>query len=243
MRGEGVVVENLDDGVVIYDGSTGQAHSLNGPAARVWSLADGSRNISKIAVAAGLDEAGAIAALDQLGARGLLLKAQNGVSRRWVLSNAAKIGGAAVAAVPLIETVIIPTAAAHASGGSGTPPPPPTTVGANAQITGPAGSDVTYVVTGTNPGNGQLGINSQLALNYNGVTLSGPAFTITYEELSQNGQVTAIAVAYFNHTSNSVVVTSNGTPSTPPPKAVPPGEGGRYTFKPGAAISFNARFV
>lgn len=127
-RSHGVVFERLDDGAVIYDGVTKQAHSLDRAATRVFAAADGTRSAGDIAAEAELDESCVHAVLDQLGARGLLIAAP-GVSRRGMLKRAGMVGAAAVAAAPLIDTVIIPTAAAHAStmptgsggGGGGAP--------------------------------------------------------------------------------------------------------------------------
>lgn len=119
-RPEGLVFEQLEDGAVIYDAQTKQAHSLDPLATRVLNAADGEHTPAEIAAGLGLDEATVHAALDQLTARGLLLPAA-GVSRRAILKRAAVVGAVAAAAAPVIETVVIPTAAAHASGFK--PPP------------------------------------------------------------------------------------------------------------------------
>jgi hypothetical protein len=113
-RAHGVVVEELDDGLVVYDSSRNHAHSLDAPATRVWRLADGTRTVGEIAFAAGLDHAATEAALDRLQDENLLLE-DPALSRRKLLKRTAAIGAGALAAAPLIETVIIPTAAAHAS--------------------------------------------------------------------------------------------------------------------------------
>jgi outer membrane biosynthesis protein TonB len=127
-RTDGLIAERLDDGLVIYDRLSDQAHSLDAAAAALWSLADGTRTVRQIAHAAGIDELVAQAAIDRLAERGLLLRAP-GVSRRSVLRRAAGIGAGALAAAPVIETLVIPVAAAHASVGPSQPPqspqPPP----------------------------------------------------------------------------------------------------------------------
>jgi Coenzyme PQQ synthesis protein D (PqqD) len=112
-RSEGILVERLEDGLVIFDTETDQAHSLNATAAAVLTAADGTRTVPEIAEAAGLEETAALAALQQLGGRGLL-DGPMPVSRRSMLRRTALVG-AVIAAVPVIETVVIPTAVAHAS--------------------------------------------------------------------------------------------------------------------------------
>lgn len=113
-RSEGVLVERLDDSLVIYDNQTKQAHALDAAASAVWAEADGRRNVAEVAQAAGLPEGVAVAALDQLAARGLLVT-EPGVSRRAMLKHSAVVGGAVAVGAALIETVAIPAAAAHAS--------------------------------------------------------------------------------------------------------------------------------
>jgi hypothetical protein len=112
-RSEGILVERLEDGLVIFDTRTDQAHSLDAAAAAVWSAADGTRTVSEIADTTGLGEVSVLAALHELGGRDLLVDPMP-VSRRSMLRRTAMVG-AVIAAVPVIETVIIPTAAAHAS--------------------------------------------------------------------------------------------------------------------------------
>jgi hypothetical protein len=123
VRTEGLITERLDDGLVIYDRLSGQAHSLDAAAAALWSLADGTRTVRQIARAARLEETLAQAAIERLAEAGLLLGA-TGISRRSILRRAAGIGAGALAAAPVIETLVIPVAAAHASVGPTQPPQP-----------------------------------------------------------------------------------------------------------------------
>jgi Coenzyme PQQ synthesis protein D (PqqD) len=125
-RAEGLSAQALDDGLVIYDSATHQGHSLNETASRIWSLADGTRTARQIAATAGVDEPLVLDALEQLGRLGLLHRSP-GVSRRSMLRRAAGIGAGALAAAPVIETLVIPVAAAHASVGPPQPPQPPAT--------------------------------------------------------------------------------------------------------------------
>jgi hypothetical protein len=118
-RSDGVIAEPLDDGLVIYDIATQQAHSLDDRAARIWLAADGSRTLPELSRTAEVDEAAALAALDQLAAGGLL---SEGVSRRSMLRRSATIGAAALVAAPVIESVVVPDALAHTS--SYKPPTP-----------------------------------------------------------------------------------------------------------------------
>lgn len=151
-RSNDVVIEKLDDGMVIYDRQTDQAHSLDRVAAQVFDAADGTRTETEIARETGLGEASVCEALAQLRARGLLVAA-NGVSRRTVMRRAVAIGAAATAAAPLIETVIIPTAAAHAStlgttGGGGAGGGNPGYPGATDTSQVVAGSPASYTIVG-----------------------------------------------------------------------------------------------
>lgn len=129
---DGVIVEELEDGAIVYDASTQQAHSLDRTAFRVWSALDGRRTVPEIARETAIAPSIVTATVDELAGRGLI--AEDGrVSRRRMLKHTAMVGGAALAAAPVIETVIIPTAAAHAStggaggngGNGGNPPTPP----------------------------------------------------------------------------------------------------------------------
>lgn len=113
-RSEGIIVDKLDDGVVIYDSTTQQAHVLDSQAAEVWRAADGTRTVADLATLSGLDDTAVDDALDQLAARSLLLDSP-AVSRRSMLRRSAILGAAAVTAAPLIDTVLVPAASAHSS--------------------------------------------------------------------------------------------------------------------------------
>jgi len=113
-RHDGIVFERLDDGAVIYDSHTKQAHSLDPVATRVLTAADGRHSPAQIAAEVGLDEASVHATLEALQARGLLQQAR-GVSRRDMIKRTAIVGAAVTAAAAVIETVVIPTPEAHAS--------------------------------------------------------------------------------------------------------------------------------
>lgn len=115
-RTAGLVVEELDGGVVIYDTRNDRAHYLEPATATVWRACATTRAFDELTASTGLERGACQAALDQLGAAGLL--EVPGVSRRAVLGTAAKLGVAGAAAGPILSAVI-PAAAAAASGPGG----------------------------------------------------------------------------------------------------------------------------
>ncbi len=124
-RVHGVHVEELDDGLVVYDSARNRAHSLDAAALRVWRLADGTRTVGEIALGAGLPRGVTEAAVERLQEENLLLE-DPALSRRRLLKRTAAIGAGALVAVPLIESVAIPSAAAAASTNTPQFPPPGT---------------------------------------------------------------------------------------------------------------------
>jgi hypothetical protein len=107
-QSDGLVVEHLDGGLVVYDTRTDQAHALDASAARAWAELDGRRTAPEIARWLGADSAAVLAAIDQLGAAGLLAGV-GPISRRHMLRRAAVVGAGSLAAAPVIDTVLIPT--------------------------------------------------------------------------------------------------------------------------------------
>ena len=127
-RTDGLIVDELDGGLVIYDRRCDRAHWLDAGAAAVWRAAAQGGTDTDIAQRVGVDAASAQASLVQLVDIGLVAADSGlGVSRRTVLRTAAKVGVAGVAAAPIVSAVI-PVAAAHASTPGGGGPPPPQTV-------------------------------------------------------------------------------------------------------------------
>ncbi len=121
--------------LVVYDPSTNEAHRLNTIARQVWEMCDGLTSQDDIA-----DTLNSLAGAHSLEhvARSLLMFTELGlldsdsatpqptrVARRDFLRKAA-LAGATVAAVPIIETILVPDAAAAASGAGPTPGPIPT---------------------------------------------------------------------------------------------------------------------
>lgn len=101
--GEHLIVRDLGDELVIYDPRSDEAHRLSGPARDVW-LSDQ----AGVPAPKGGDGEAITAALH---AKGLL---RSGFSRRTLLRGAV-IGGGAVVAVPLIESIAAPAAFALCS--------------------------------------------------------------------------------------------------------------------------------
>lgn len=123
-RTSDTVVEDLDDGLVIYDERTARAHWLDANAAAVWRACHQPSTAEEILAEGALDATQGEAALAQLIDLGLVETGSGaGYSRRAVLLTAAKVGVGGAVAAPIISAVI-PVAAAHASTTGGGPPPP-----------------------------------------------------------------------------------------------------------------------
>jgi hypothetical protein len=133
-RAAGLVVERIDDEVVIYDLETKEAHCLRPLAAVVFEQCDGTATVDEIATVAEkqLAEpvsaeavASAVAQLEELGLLAVPMVVVNGngngdgdrdgLSRRDMLRRAGYTG-AAVAAAPLVTSIVAPTAAMAQSG-------------------------------------------------------------------------------------------------------------------------------
>jgi hypothetical protein len=116
-RADNLVVERLsNDSLVVYDHGSQTAHALNGAAVWIWDALDGHRTPAELAQECKVDERVAREVLDRLDALDLLEPAPgSGVSRRSVLGRAARIGGVAALAAPLITSVAVPPAAMAAS--------------------------------------------------------------------------------------------------------------------------------
>lgn len=124
-RTQDLLVERIDDELVVYDLYDKQVHCLGPLATSIFELCDGQRSSSELALAAsagtgrtvtGEEVAAALAELDE---HGLLVRptlaVHNGLSRRDMMRKSARLG-AAVAAVPLITSVVAPTAAMALNG-------------------------------------------------------------------------------------------------------------------------------
>lgn len=119
-RADDIVVEEFDDGLVIYDGRDTQAHWLDPSATAVWRACCQPSTEAEIATAAGLDGNRCEIALSQLIDLGLVeADSGSGHTRRMMLRTAAKVGVAGAITVPIFST-FVPAAAAAGSGGGKT---------------------------------------------------------------------------------------------------------------------------
>ena len=114
-RRQDLIVQEVEDEVLVYDEMTAQAHCLNLEAARVWRACDGQKTEDALASELGLDAEVIGRALSELESKNLLLgevmSDGTGATRREFGLKAAKIGGA-VAAGPMIYSIVAPTALA-----------------------------------------------------------------------------------------------------------------------------------
>lgn len=126
-RSEGLVIEEIDGELLIYDLDNHRSHCLNPTAALVWKRCDGKTSAAEIALRLSdslgtpFDEGLVWFALDKLGKRKLLREPRPKAggppnpSRRAMLKRA----GAVAVMIPLITTITAPTAYASVScGGS-----------------------------------------------------------------------------------------------------------------------------
>lgn len=174
-RANDIVVEELDGGLVIYDGREAEAHWLDPTATAVWGACREPRTEAEIADAAGLDGPTCELVVSQLVDLGLVeVTPGSGYSRRVVLRTAAKVGMAGAVGAPIISAVV-PAAAAALSAVplQPSPPSPPqtplpglTTQTLSADQTlvpgAPGVSDVTVTV-GTGKGNGSGAVKHRTA--------------------------------------------------------------------------------
>jgi hypothetical protein len=116
-RDDKVLIERLDDdNLVVYEERSQTAHAFNGAAVQIWDALDGHRTPTELAQECNVDERVAREVLERLEALDLLDAVPGSVvSRRAVLGRAARIGGVAAVAAPLITSVAVPPAAMAAS--------------------------------------------------------------------------------------------------------------------------------
>jgi hypothetical protein len=129
-RREGIITEELDGELLIYDEQADSAHRLNGTAAALWTKLDGSRTVPEL-VAVLTEQVGDVAdedlvmvTLDELGQAGLLEDhaereaAERRLSRRRFIRRVGVVGTAALA-LPIVRSIVAPTPAS-AQGSCGT---------------------------------------------------------------------------------------------------------------------------
>jgi hypothetical protein len=133
-RTSGVVVQDLDDEMLVYDRERDIACRLNRTAALVWKSSDGTRTVDDL-VAVLAEELGTLAdedmvmiALDNLSQNGLIESGYEArssnearITRRRFIRRVGVVGAAAVA-LPIVHSLVVPPAAAAQSGGGPYPP-------------------------------------------------------------------------------------------------------------------------
>jgi len=118
-RQNDLLVEQIGDETVVYDGQRQEAHSLNRAASIVWQNSDGTRTIPQLAAmlgtAMGVEPNESIVeyALDRLAGAHLL--EDSSVSRRDLVRRMTFAGVAAVG-LPVVLSIVAPTDAMAASG-------------------------------------------------------------------------------------------------------------------------------
>jgi hypothetical protein len=123
-RSEDLIVQEVEDEVLVYDVGTARAHCLSAEAAAVWRAADGQKSEGALADELDLDSEIITRALAELEEKELIEARpvvqvngnghSNGATRREFGLKAAKVGGA-VAAGPMIYSIVAPTALATVS--------------------------------------------------------------------------------------------------------------------------------
>ncbi len=123
---DGIIVEELDGELLIYDTGRDKAHCLNPAAATVWKHCDGRSTVEElqalIAPDAGAADSRAmiVGCLRDFQSRHLVtgtdgwLDSERQVSRRELLKRVS-VTAAVVILVPLVTTIVVPTPAAAAS--------------------------------------------------------------------------------------------------------------------------------
>jgi hypothetical protein len=121
-RSEGLIVEELDGDLIVYDTERNRAHTLNRVAARIWKQCDGERTVSDLTglFAAETPDDVTMNYLSQLerlhllNAGSLAIGEARNLSRRQLLRRAS-IGGAAVVLLPMVTSILAPSAEASSS--------------------------------------------------------------------------------------------------------------------------------
>jgi Coenzyme PQQ synthesis protein D (PqqD) len=127
-RTDGLLTEEVDGELLVYDGEREVACRLNPSAALVWRSSDGERTVPDL-VAVLSEELGDVAdedmvmvALDTLAEHGLIEDGHepreasaSRLSRRRFLRRVGVVGAAAIS-MPVVHSIVVPTPAAAASG-------------------------------------------------------------------------------------------------------------------------------
>ena len=124
-RRTGLIIQEVDGEILIYDQNTNKAHCLNQTAAKVWKYCDGETTLAEACKALScdldtpVDEKLVWYAVDQFSKDNLLEKGIEqpafiiaGMNRRQMVRT---LGLAAVIAVPLVTSIVAPTPAQAAT--------------------------------------------------------------------------------------------------------------------------------
>jgi hypothetical protein len=121
-RKDGLLLETLGEELLLYDRDSHTAHCLSPIAACVWRHCDGERDLTDLAVLAGVSESLVADALHELREKNLLdaepqfiQSTASGISRREAIGRAARYGAAAAAGSMIVSA----TAATPAMASSG----------------------------------------------------------------------------------------------------------------------------
>ena len=124
-RRTGLIIQEVDGEILIYDQNTNKAHCLNQTAAKIWKYCDGETTLAEACKALScdldtpVDEKLVWYAVDQFSKDNLLEKGIEqpafiiaGMNRRQMVRT---LGLAAVIAVPLVTSIVAPTPAQAAT--------------------------------------------------------------------------------------------------------------------------------
>ena len=124
-RRSGLIIQEVDSEILIYDQDTDKAHCLNQTAAKVWNYCDGETTLADACSALSrdletpVDEKLVWYAVDQFSKDNLLVKEAEvpafiipGMNRRQMVRT---LGLAALVAVPLVTSIVAPTPAQAAT--------------------------------------------------------------------------------------------------------------------------------
>jgi hypothetical protein len=124
-RRSGLIIQEVDSEILIYDQDTNKAHCLNQTAAKVWKYCDGETTLADACSSLSrdletpVDEKLVWYAVDQFAKDNLLVKEVElpafiipGMNRRQMVRT---LGLAAIVAVPLVTSIVAPTPAQAAT--------------------------------------------------------------------------------------------------------------------------------
>ena len=147
LRKQGLLVEEVEGEVLLFDESANTAAALNASATAVFELCDGTRDVEAIVAALAetrtpLDADAVMLALAELSEAGVVddVGQIQSPSRREMLMRLGIGAAAAAAALPVVESIVAPTAAAALS--NPTPNPVPTSPPPSEVPTSPPPSEV-----------------------------------------------------------------------------------------------------